>query len=393
MSTSTLPVEGWVDTCASYGVAIMRALVTEIRDHGPLTPEQAKAIIRREGIGADVAKASPIFDTHDGADRILNLFLTDVDVVRRQPDGDLFIFPEVTKAHSKAKKLTITVESAPMLEAARDVAYRRIHLRRWIESKPFQTAWRNGIVKHTDEEIVAMADTIRDLGYHHGFPIVQDQFGMVIDGRLRLAALAKLGINPKPYTQTRVFANDVERLAWYLAAHCHNGKWPTAVRDSVVKLINGAAKRSGVKMEWPQDIAVAVGQFDNLPGVVESEPVSEAVSKSPAPSSRPHWSERQYTDKLPLVGSQIALVFLRLLETGRPMTTHSLGMKSSSVTYRAVQKGWLTLDGGVVSLTEQGTVIAKHLWDRDRKGRDVPNYGTQSVSAAHQPVTGIAALA
>lgn len=383
-----LPVEGWLDRCASYGVTILRSLVVEIRDQGPLTPDQAMMVIRRQGFGADVAKASPTFDLHDGAERILNFFLSDVDVVTQQSDGSLYIAPESTTAHSAAKNLTITVETADMLETERNMAYRRIHLRRWIESKPFQTVWRDGIVKHSEEEVVAMADLISEFGYHTGFPITCDQFGTVLDGRLRLAALAKLDINPEPYMQTVAFANDVERLTWYLAGHCHNGKWPTTIRDAVVKMVNGAAKRSGIKMEWPQDIVMAVGRFSEPMLVVpESQPESKPVEHKP-PKAKAK-TPRKRKRKPPRTASKAALGLMMVLERGS-VPVGELGFMEGSRahafnTYEQLQ----FLPGTeLVILTETGLPDAVACWKRDRPERNVPDYDIEALLRTYEQHVG-----
>ena len=251
MTPTILPVEGWVERCASYAMSIVRAVVMQVRDDGPLDGVRVRAIIKRAGIGADVPKASPTFDTDDGAERILNFLVTDIDEVERV--GDLYrIAPDVRSVRSKAYGFTVQMPPADEAAIAAEVSYRTTHLRSWAASRPFENVWRNGLVEHSEEEVIALADWISAVGYL-GDLIVRDQNGVIITGHLRHAALSKLGINPADFTQEVVFTSEFHRLAFVLAAH---RPWSPAIREAVRKVVNKGTARTGVKLNWPDDVPI-----------------------------------------------------------------------------------------------------------------------------------------
>ena len=257
MSDVAFPQPGWATTHASYVMGVVRSVVSGVRDGGPFDALRVQTLIKRAGHGADVGKASPFFDEDDGASRILNFMVDDIDVLRCD-NGMYSVDPNVRSAHSIACNLDIEVASAADLTAKHDESVRFSQLRRWIVSSPFKTVWRNGIRQHEIEEIIAMADFIQAIGYI-GPPIIEDQDGITIDGHLRKAALSKLGIDPAKHTQTVTFTSDFHRLAWVVAAAYNDGKWSSAVRKEIEKVVNAPLRGSGAKMVWPDELAIVVG--------------------------------------------------------------------------------------------------------------------------------------
>lgn len=274
--TFTFPVEGWVSEWASYDMHVIGAVVAFIRDHGPVDDDRVLTVIRRAGIGADVRKASPLFDEQDGAQRILNLLCVDIAEIVRTPDGRLAVASDVTTVHSTSKGVKLVPSAdAKAADAAR--ARHTEHLRRWVFKSPFATDWRDGIRRWDDEAIFTMAERISAFGYC-GPAIVCDQNGVIIDGHLRDAALTLLGIDPALHTETRVFMNDMHRLAYVIAVHQQHGHFPSDLRKAIVKYVDKAATRSGERMAWPADIPTVIGNSWHTP------PLSGAPS-SPAPAA------------------------------------------------------------------------------------------------------------
>jgi hypothetical protein len=357
----TLPVEGWVRRWASYS-PIVRAVVTGIRDHGPLDVSQVRLLVREAGIGGDVAKAAPSFDATEGAKRIVNLLCVDIDVIKR--DGDTFtVDPSVESVYSKMLDRFITIPSAEEATTQREYSVRFQQLRRWITERPFQNVWRNGIRTHSDEEIATLAAQIDLVGYY-GPQIVCDQHGVIINGRLRIAALEKLGKNPADYTQEIFFPDDTYRLAWIINSHYQDGRWPTDLRKEIIRYINHTMARSGVKMEWPADIPLMTGHFDEVPVLSvapqEEQPVPN-LTKAGEPEYRPK--------------TKVTTGMLTLLERGGSMPKAMLEKAISnkgSFFHRAREVGHVELINGKYVLTEEGMEIARRLWKRDRPGRNVP---------------------
>ena len=269
MTTTALPVEGWAETWASYRSQIVGTVVAFIRDHGPVSDDHVLLIIRRAGIGGDVGKASPTFDPADGARRILNLLEADVDAVTRTDDGLLYVAPAVTTVVSKIRGLIVVPSAdAKALDAAK--ARHTEQLRRWMFQSPFATDWRDGIRKHTEEDVIAMAEMIKARGYC-GPPIVCDQNGVIINGHLRSRALELLDIDVNLHTEVRLFINDLHRLAYVIAVHQQAGHFPTDLRKAIIAYVNRAAARSGEKVVWPDDIPVICGTELSMPLVVAAD--------------------------------------------------------------------------------------------------------------------------
>ena len=359
MDTPSLPVEGWVGGCASYTTSIVRSTVTALRDSGPLSASQALSVIKQAGIGADVAKASPILDVEDGARRILNLILSDIDEIEDGDDG-LSVPISVSTVKSTITNTIFELPPADELAVQREENKRQVHLRRWLMSYPFANVWRDGIRTHSDEEIVAMADYISTVGYV-GEPIVRDQNGVLLNGVLRFAALTKLGVDPEQYTSHLSFRSDLHRLAWIINVHHQDGRWPKSLREAIVKVVNAPCRNTGVKVIWPRDIPLIVGNQDApLPAIEKQKRERKApavqipaafLGQDPAPKTPP-----------PLRGTQIRSVMLRMLNEDRPMTMDELGIKSSSVFYRAIKKGWMVQVGTrTYFLTEAGRYVAENL--------------------------------
>jgi hypothetical protein len=269
----TLPVPGWADEWASYDMQVIGAVVAFIRDHGPVADERVLSVIRRTGFGGDVRKASPDFDERDGAQRILNLLIFDVDAIVRTPDGLLSVEPGTTSVMSTAKGLKV-VPSADAKAADAAKARHTEQLRRWVFKSPFATDWRDGIRQHDETTVVEMAYRIEAVGYVGPY-IVCDQFGVIIDGHLRYAALRVLGINPDRYTETLTFDNDMHRLAYVIAVHQQGKHFPADLKNAIVAYINTAAARSGEKVLWPADIPTIVG--------TGHQPPSSTRRKTPPP--------------------------------------------------------------------------------------------------------------
>lgn len=277
MSASTLPVEGWVDACASYGLAIVRLVVSGIRDDGPLGAFEVKRLVQRAGVGADVKKASPNFDEDDGAERVVNFLVADLDVIRF--DGATYaVDAEVREAFSTHFQRFFTIPSRDEQVVQREAAHRTTHLRRWLMgNSPFAPGreWANGIRQHDDADIVALADLIAAIGYC-GEPIVKDQNGVTMDGHAREAALTKLGVDPAQHTVTKQFRDDRHRLAYIVAVHYVDGKLPTSLRDGIKRYINKTMSRSGIKVDWGAngfgDFPTIVGEGAYTPQVIAPLP-------------------------------------------------------------------------------------------------------------------------
>lgn len=383
-----LPIEGWVEKWSSYRMSIVRAVVTGIRDNGPLGFVQVKHLITSNAIGGDVRKASPTFDEMDGVQRIINLLVLDIDVITEREDG-LYVDSDVRTCYSALLNQSFDIPSAEDAAQAKDWSLRFTHLRRWILTQPFSFngAWANGIVVHDDTEVAAAADYIRDYGYHSDRPIVRDQNGLLIDGHLRHAALVKLGMEVGPYTHTLSFANDPQRLAYIVAAHCSfkNGvpQWPTRLKDRIVHYIDTAMSRSGVKMQWPEDIPVAISRLDisedslMIPAFTpaESTALSSDVMEPVAPQGKHH---KVFTEQMPQKGKQSSIVMIVLLERGQRMTLEEMGVdsRSTSVVYRHENVGWIVAhhedDPTTYSLTPKGVEMARRVWKRDRPDRHPP---------------------
>lgn len=279
----TLPVDGWADAWVSYDMSIIGAAVAFIRDHGPVDDDRVLTVIRRAGIGADVRKASPIFDEDDGARRILNLLVADIDEVTRTDDGLLSVPADTTTVVSKASGRSRTVPTAGDRAADAARARHTEHLRRWVYKAPFATDWRDGIRRWNDDDIFDMAERINVIGYC-GPPIVCDQHGVIIDGHLRAAALRLLDVDPDLHTEVRRFDDDLHRLAYVIAVH-QQGKWfPTDLRNAIVSYVNRAARGSKETVSWPDDIATLIGRRRQSPPLQRGEEVSAAP---PAPPPKP----------------------------------------------------------------------------------------------------------
>jgi hypothetical protein len=363
---ATLPVEGWVQRWASYGF-IVRAVVAEIRDHGPLDASHVLVTIKSAGLGADVGKAAHPFDYNSGAERILNLLTIDVDVIQHavQTDGVIYsVNPDVCSAHSKALDRFIDVPPADTLAAQREHNVRFQQLRRWIAERPFQNVWRDGIRQHSDEAVADMAAQIELVGYY-GPHIVVDQHGMIINGHLRAAALEKLGQDPTEFTQEIFFPDDTYRLAWIINSHYSEGRWPADLKKEITRFINHAMARSGIKVEWPADIPLITGFFNEVPALGVGQREEEAA---PIEGSRGIYP-------LPRKASKTALGMMLLLERGGEMSKtallNAIG-NDGSCFYRGKRSGFMVDHDGLYSLTPAGTEQAKAVWLRDRPGRNVP---------------------
>lgn len=347
--TLPLPVEGWVRACASYTTSIVRSVVTALRDDGPLTALQTLGVVKQSGIGADVAKASPDLNAEDGAQRIVNLLTIDIDVIRTEANGlVLSVDPTVTTAQSALTGTMFTLPFADELVIQREVSRRQIHLRRWMTTYPFKSAWHNGIRAHSDEEVVALADYISTVGYL-GPPIVRDQNGAVINGALRIAALTKLGLDPDQFTEWLTFSSDMQRLAWVINAHyrdSRDGPWPKSLREAIVKMVNASCRHSGVKMNWPADIPIVIGHNEHA--------VLAPVAPPPAaPKPRRHTRPKK--------GTLIRSAMIRMFHENRPMTLDELGVQSS-VFYKSIETGSVVKTGiKTYALTDSGRYEATML--------------------------------
>lgn len=363
--TLPLPVEGWVRACASYTTSIVRSVVTALRDDGPLTALQTLGVVKQSGIGADVAKASPDLNAEDGAQRIVNLLTIDIDVIHTEANGlMLSVDSTVTVAQSAITGTLFNLPFADELVIQREASRRQVHLRRWMTTFPFRSAWRNGVRTHTDEEIVALADLISTIGYV-GPPIVRDQDGAVIDGALRIAALTKLGIDADKFTEWITFSSDMERLAWVIAAHYREGRdgnWPKSLREAIVKMVNASCRHSGVKMAWPADIPVVVGHHDHHTSTKPPRVRQPAEPLMPiGPSSLPTPKGWPNLAPPPKKGTQLRSAMIRMYNEGRPMTLSELSI-GSSVFYRALQHGRVIQTGPkTFDLTDEGREVAANL--------------------------------
>lgn len=278
MTEPRYPAEGWRDACASYSLSIIRATVAAIRDRGPLDVVRACNAIVQAGIGADVKKASPSFDEADGARRILNLLVDDIDAIVVRDDG-YYVHPDVREVVSAGLESarpgrSFAVPSAEELTADRARSARAMHLTRWLGDRPFATVWRDHIREHDNEAVLEMAERILAVGYDDSFPIVVDQHNVIMNGHLRALALDLLERPVEPHIQTLHFVNDRQRLAYIINAH-----WPMPpkLRDEIVRVVSlpmkGQGRRGGEgtrrdakgkadnKMRWPDEIAMVVGDF------------------------------------------------------------------------------------------------------------------------------------
>lgn len=302
MSGAPIPVEGWVSTCASYQASIRRAVVAYIRDHGPVDREVAVSAIIRAGIGGDVKKASPAFDQLDGAIRILNFAVDDIDVLTITDDGRYAVARDVRQFHSACTDSTVDVPSETDLIAERDQARRKQQLRYWLRNRVFRNEWAKEIRPWTDADVLAMALSMRERGGYFGQPIVRDQDGVIIDGHLRHRALELLDIDPARYTVTRVFDGDLDRLTWIINAHhrpADKVPYPPTLREAIVKMVNhnkprgaGPKATGWAPLSWPDEIPLMLGDdrrdlgddtFDE-PEPEAPEPEAEAPETPVAPA-------------------------------------------------------------------------------------------------------------
>jgi hypothetical protein len=375
MQTLTHPVEGWVDAWASYRLSIRGSLIMDIRDEGPFSVQQVLAAIKRYGIGADVRKASPTFDEDDGAQRILNFLLEDVDVILHAGDDGYFLMPHVTEFHSKLDQKIVTLPTKEARQKIRDDGRRETHLRQWVYTQPFSGIWRDGLRRHSTEEVVALASLIEAMGYA-GMPIIRDQNGVIIDGHLRAQALTLLGRDPEQYTEERFFYSDMHRLAFVIAVHNVGGHWPADLRKEIVRFVNKAATRTGVKMHWPDDIPMVTANqeyFEGPSDVEDGEKETTEVRAASAPRIRSKGGP--LSKGRASRGSKVAFAMMALLEAGQPSRITQLDPAyQASVFWNAKELyGWVILDDSHrYSLTPLGREAAVAIWQRDRPMRNLP---------------------
>ena len=278
MSESPLPVEGWAQKWTSYRSHIVRAVVALMRDHGPVDAKRVCSEIKRVGTGGDVAKASPDHHVHDGAQRILNLLLTDLEVITVTDDGRYVVDPLVREARSAMFDQTFPVPSADEADEQRARFARETQLRRWVSLHPFQGEWRDGLRVHDEADVIALADEMAAIGYV-GDPIVRDQFGVTINGHLREQALRKLGRDPDRYAQVVHFRSDLHRLAYIYAAHRNAKGFPPALRKAMEKMIRKGRARARDQGEivWPDDLRGIFGDQDTP--VESARPVQQVIQE------------------------------------------------------------------------------------------------------------------
>ncbi|HEY9377831.1 MAG TPA: hypothetical protein VIQ02_12140 [Jiangellaceae bacterium] len=383
MTTLPLPVEGWARTWSSYRAHIVRSVVALMRDHGPVDAARVHAEIRRVATGGDVVKASPTRNRTEGAALILNLLISDIDVIRRTDDGLFVVDADVREARSAMFDQTFPVPTADEAVVAQARLRRETQLRRWLTLRPFDNEWKDGLRVHDEADVIALADEIELIGYC-GPLIVKDQNGLTIDGHLREQALSKLGRDPARYSQTIVFRSDLHRLAYIYAVHRGTKAWPT-VRKAIEKVVRkGRARaRDEGDIRWPDDLHGMFGNQDTpAAGEVRLEP-APPISASPV---QPAVQETEGTD-VPTVETRHSASpeDMSVLEHyGDPLSDRQLAAligepynKVNPKVSRCVQSGLLIKvgkhsDGSrITELTDAGRAcVARRPWEWFPRGGD-----------------------
>jgi len=234
---SPLPVEGWAHSQVCYQ-HLIRPVVAFVRDRGPVGVDRVREFISAQAPG-DLNFASPFRNRPDAAERALNLLADDIDALVIV-DDQVFVPEDVTVVKSNMFGYR-EVPAAADLDAAREASRRQRTLREWVGKRLFATVWRDGIRSYKPTEIEWMAEQIRRFGYV-GPKIVRDaELGTIIDGGLRAAALAALGLPLADHSVEIRFDNDLHRLAYVLAAHTSpvhkKTRVPTSLRAAILTKI------------------------------------------------------------------------------------------------------------------------------------------------------------